>query len=308
MFAYNEGMKISTRFYAIAPLLLILASLGWAGNPIAGLKLSGNTSPMIITLLRWGVVAILLWLSVHVSIRKAWGEVRQRRAWVMGMGASIAFFNALFYLATNFTTAVNIGIIQAVIPVFILLLSFVLFAKKVSVQQMGGVLLTVLGVLCVVAQGNLALLLTIQVNKGDWIMLSACIFYAIYTVGLGSRPNVNGFVMMWFIAVGAFIATVPLVLIEYAMGYTQLPSGAGWWLMLYIILIPSYLSQVFFMRGVDLIGPSRAGLYANAVPIFTPLLGIVILKESFYWYHIVAVALVFFGICIFEYFKNTAKQ
>lgn len=68
--------------------------------------------------------------------------------------------------------------------------------------------------------------------------------------------------------------------------------------------MPSFLSQIFFMRGVDLVGPSSAGLYANLVPIFSAFLAAVILNESFSMYHLFAMSIVFAGIAIFEYQKR----
>lgn len=297
--------NLLTRLWGVAPLFLILACLGWSGNPIAGIKLAGNTSPMLLTCIRWGLVVVVLGLVSGGAIGQAWGAVKHRQKWLWGMGGSIAMFNALFYLSANFTTAINIGIIQASIPVYILLLSFIFFAHKINKRQAAGVCLTIGGVLLVVSKGDIAILQTVGVNNwGDLIMVVACFFYAAYTIGLTKRPPINTFILLWFIAVAAFIATLPLALVEFLFGYSQVPTGDGWWAILYIVFIPSYLSQVFFIRGVDLIGANRAGIYANTVPIFTALLGIIILGESLQLYHVLSLLLVFGGIYGFERYKN----
>merc|ERR1711965_226632 len=99
-------------------------------------------------------------------------------------------------------------------------------------------------------------------------MLVACIFYAGYAIGLKNRPKVSGLVMLGYFSVAAFVMTIPLMAIEKAVYGTIMPGPKGWLIILYIALIPSFVSQIFFMRGVDLIGSGSAGLYANLVPVF----------------------------------------
>jgi drug/metabolite transporter (DMT)-like permease len=70
----------------------------------------------------------------------------------------------------------------------------------------------------------------------------------------------------------------------------------GWMVMLYVAIFPSCLAQLFFLRGVDLIGPGRAGVFINLVPVFAAVLGVGLLGEPFGWYHAVALALVIGGI------------
>jgi drug/metabolite transporter (DMT)-like permease len=54
------------------------------------------------------------------------------------------------------------------------------------------------------------------------------------------------------------------------------------------------------MRGVDLIGPGRAGLFANLVPVFGPALSVLVLGESFEAYHFWGLVLVLAGIWLAE--------
>ena len=85
-----------------------------------------------------------------------------------------------------------------------------------------------------------------------------------------------------------------------ANGTVQWPTPKGWLIMLYIGLLPSLLAQVFFIRGVELIGPARAGVFVNLVPVFAPVLSVLILGEQLALYHGLALALVLGGIFIAE--------
>src|SRR4051794_40399391 len=78
------------------------------------------------------------------------------------------------------------------------------------------------------------------------------------------------------------------------------PTPKGWLILLYVALVPSLLSQMFYMRGVELIGPGRAGLFVNLVPIFGALLVVLLLGEPFRAYHALALALVLGGIWLAE--------
>lgn len=300
-------MSLPARAYACAPLLLVLATLGWAGNTVAGKLAAGEISPMTLIFLRWGMVAVLLGAAAPRQIRAAWPLARRHLGWLLFMGGSISLFNGLFYWAAHYTLAVNLGIIQSMIPAFILLGAYLIFRDRIGRLQFAGLLATLAGGALIVSRGAWQTLLALTFNAGDILMLVACLFYASYTLGLRGRPAIGAFVMMWFIAAGSWVATLPLLAAEVALGAARPPdSAAGWLILAYIALVPSFLSQVFFMRGVDLIGPARAGLYANLIPVFATMLGVLLLGEALRAYHFAALLLVFGGIYLFEKGKAAA--
>ena len=107
--------------------------------------------------------------------------------------------------------------------------------------------------------------------------------------------------MLAYFSVAAFLMTIPLLIAESLTYGTVIPGARGCAIVLYIALVPSFLSQIFFMRGVDLIGPGSAGLYANLVPIFSAIMAVVLINEKFALFHLIAMMLVFGGIGLFEY-------
>ena len=66
------------------------------------------------------------------------------------------------------------------------------------------------------------------------------------------------------------------------------------------VIFPSILSQLSVMRAIELIGPGRAGVFVNLVPVFAPILAVLIIGEPFGLYHALALALVLGGIFIAE--------
>jgi drug/metabolite transporter (DMT)-like permease len=289
-------------------LLLSLTALFWAGNAVASRLAVGEVSPLLLVFLRWAIVCSLLLPFLAGRIRAAWPQIRPRLK-VVVFTAAFGFtgFNALFYIAAHSTSALNIGIIQGAIPIFVLVAAFAFHRSPVTLVQAGGVALTVLGVVLVASQGSLSRLAALTFNFGDLIMVLACLLYALYAVALKNRPAIDGLVFFAFMAAIAALAALPLALIELARGGLILPSPEGWLITAYIALFPSCIAQIFFMRGVDLIGPGRAGVFVNLVPIFASLLAVLILSEPFRWYHAGALLLVLGGIVIAQR-KPKTKQ
>ena len=285
--------------------MLILATLGWGSNTIAGRLAVGEVGPMILIFFRWGLVVLLITAISGRAMIEEWSNIKKKVKWIFLMGGcGLSLFNALFYMAAHSTSAINLGIIQSVMPAMILVGAFFLFGSRINKIQMVGVALTFVGCIVVLTKGSIDYLLLLTFSSGDLLMLAACLFYAGYSLGLKNRPDVSGIVMMGYFSIAAFIMTIPLVILELLIVGLRAPTQQGWGIIIYIAIMPSFLSQIFFMRGVDLVGPSSAGLYTNLVPIFSAFLAAIILNELFSMYHLLAMSIVFAGIAIFEYQKR----
>ena len=301
--------SITRYIYGSAPVMLILATLGWGTNTIVGRLAVGEVYPMTLIFLRWGLVVLLITAISGRAMIADWGVISKKLKWVFLMGGcGLSLFNALFYMAAHSTSAINLGIIQSIMPAMILLGSFFLFGSRINKIQLGGVALTFVGCIIVVTKGSINYLLLLTFSSGDLLMIVACLFYAGYSLGLKNRPDVSGVVMMGYFAIAAFMMTIPLVIIEMLIFGLSPPTAQGWSIVFYIAFIPSFLSQIFFMRGVDLVGPSSAGLYANLVPIFSASMAVIILGEAFSVYHFIAMSIVFAGIALFEHQKKFQSQ
>ena len=284
-----------------AYLLLILTTLMWGGNAIAGRLAIGEVSPMVLTCLRWVFVVAVMMPLVGRQILSEWSKIGSRWAFTILMGTfGFTAFNGLFYAAAHHTTAVNLTIFQGAIPVLVLLGTVLFFGARVIPLQILGMIVTILGVVLVSVKADLEILKTLSLNIGDVWMLIACVFYAGYTLGLRHRPNIPGLVFFAAMAMVAFISSLPLIGLEIARGTAQFPTPKGWLILLYVAVMPSLLSQIFYMRGVELIGPARAGLFVNLVPVFGALLAVLLLGEPFAYYHALGLVLVLGGIWLAE--------
>ena len=280
--------------------LLVLTSLFWAGNAIAGQLAIGEITPMQLVLLRWVVVLGIMWPLFGRQALAAWPVIKPRIGRLITM-AILGFtgFNALFYLASTQTSGVNIGILQGSVPVFVLIAAFVAHGARVGILQGLGVAITLTGVALVATQGRPLDVLELVWNQGDLLMLLACLSYALYAVLLQSRPDVPGTAFFTLMLPVAALTAVPAAIAEaYLTENYSPPSTYGLVLAAWVGLFPSCLAQLFFLRGVDLIGPGRAGVYTNLVPVFAAGLAVLMLGQVFDLYHAIALVLVLGGIAI----------
>jgi drug/metabolite transporter (DMT)-like permease len=288
-----------------AYLLLTLTALCWGANAILSRLAVGEVSPMALTMLRWLLALALLAAVAQGQVRRDWPVLRRHLPFLVAMGAlGFTSFNAVYYVAAHYTTAVNLGIIQGSIPVFVLIGAFAAYRTAVTPLQIAGVVVTMLGVVLVGTGGDLGRIAALAINRGDFLMVVACVLYAGYTVALQRRPPVVALSLFMALAGAALAASLPLVALEAASGLLQWPTATGWLIVVLTVVFPSFLAQMFFIRGVELIGPGRAGVFINLVPVFASILAVAILGESFAVFQAIALGLVLGGIWLSELGKR----
>ncbi|MEI5678810.1 MULTISPECIES: DMT family transporter [unclassified Mesorhizobium] len=285
-----------------AYLLLVLTALFWGANAVAGKLAVGHVSPMLLTTMRWGLAMAILLFIGWSRLRNDWPVVRGHLWLLVALGGlGFTVFNMALYTALIHTTAINASIEQAGTPMVIFAANFLLFRLRVTWAQIVGFLLSMAGVILTATHGRPLGLLGLEVNIGDALMLVAVLVYAIYTVMLRFKPAIHWQSLMIMLTGAAFVTSIPATAAEFWTGSMIVPDARGWGIVLFTVLFPSVLAQAFYIRGVELIGANRAGLFFNLVPIFGMLLSIVLLGEDFHLYHAVAMVLVLGGIWLAEY-------
>ena len=286
--------------------VLVMATVFWGGNAIAGKLASQDWQPFTVTFTRWLIVAIVLIPFAKDHIRKDWPVIRKNWVILCLLSAfSMALFNLLMYLALHFTSAINVSIEQASMPAMIMLANFLILSQRITFLQIIGLLASIIGVLIICTGGDISSLFRHGVNRGDAYMLLACAFYAAYTFGLRWRPDLHWLSFIWVLAIGASAMSLPWAAWEWQTTGITVPGMSGWLVLIYIVVFPTIVSQIFYARGVQLIGGNRAGLFINLVPIFGSLLAILILREKFHFFHGIGLILVVGGIMLAERFASS---
>jgi drug/metabolite transporter (DMT)-like permease len=293
-------------------LLLILAPLFWGGNVVAAKLVVGEIDPFLLLAARCvGATLFILPFSWRF-LAADWPVIRRTWPLVMGYGAlGYALYNVLLYVGLTTTTAVNSSIETGALPMMILLANFIVFRVRANWLQILGVIIAISGVMLTATHGDPARLLTLDINIGDGFVLLACLTYTAYTLALKFRPQIH---MMSFMAVAFTGAAITGVLMLQLFGpgissFAELPamSPRVWAVLAYVMIFPSMFSQVFYARGVELVGPNRAAPSHNLIPVFGALGSVIILGESLQAYHYAAAAIIIGGIVLAEWAARRLK-
>ncbi|WP_343039195.1 DMT family transporter [Propylenella binzhouense] len=281
-------------------LLLSLSSLFWAGNAVVGRWIAGSMPPVALAQFRW-VAAFLILLPLAIGqIRRDWRVVRRHLAFLAFLSfAGISVFNTLLYWGLHYTTAINASLMQSTAPLLIGLWSFLLYRDRLTLGQVGGILTSLFGVFVIVVEGDPARAADFSVNIGDIAVIVAMSVYSLYSALLRRRPGVGPLTFATLtMGIGAFLL-LPLFALELAFrpGAIHLNAEAASGL-LYVIIFPSVAAYLCFNRGVELVGPNRAGPFFHLVPLFGTGLAIVLLGEQPALFHAVGAALILSGVFI----------
>jgi drug/metabolite transporter (DMT)-like permease len=279
-------------------ILLVITMLAWAGNSVAGKLAVGYVSPMMLTFGRWCIAFIFVWLISWREVRQDWPTIRTHLPYLVMMGmAGFTMFNVMFYTAAKYTSGINISIEQAAIPLFIFIGNLLVFRIKTTSRQVIGFAVSIIGVALTVTGGNMLHILNAGLNFGDFLMLVSIIVYAGYSIGLKSKPAMHWKSFFTIMVTAATVTSIPFMVWEIQQGAAIYPfSMRGFLIVLYAGILPSIISQIFFLLAVEKLGANLSGLYINLVPIFGTFMAIVILGEPLRWHHAVALVLVVGGI------------
>jgi len=292
-----------------AAVMLVLTTLFWGGNAVAGKIAVGEVSPLLLTWFRWTIAAVVVTLLARQRLLQDWPVIRSRLPYLATMGAlGFTVFNGLLYTGLTTTTAINATIIQAAMPMFIFALNFVVFRTSARPLQIIGYALTLLGVAVAAGQGSLTALADLALVPGDILIIGASVIYASYTVALAKKPAMHWQSFLVALLATASIAALPLVAIEAMTTTFVLPATpTAWTVIAYTAIFPSILAQAFFIRGNEILGSNTAGLFLNLIPIMGTLLSVLLLGERFQLFHAAALALVLGGIAMAQASADKSK-
>jgi drug/metabolite transporter (DMT)-like permease len=289
-------------------LVLSVAPLCWAGNIVLARGMTELIPPVAFAFWRWTLAfAVILPFTLR-QLAHDRGEIARRWKMLFLLALlGISSFNALLYTAVHTTTAINGSLIQSTMPAVIVLLSLMLYREKIATPQMGGVVLCILGACLVVLRGDLKTLLTMSFVQGDLLMVIAVVFYGLYSALLRRRPAIHP---LSFLSATFFLGAAglfPVYLAELAITGPFTLSRETVLSLLYVAIFPSIVAYFCWNKGVDLVGPNRAGLFINLIPAFASLLSVWLLSESIRPFHIGGMGLIAGGMALF-YFTPTYSK
>jgi drug/metabolite transporter (DMT)-like permease len=301
-----SGARLTLRL----ALLMTLPPLLWAGNAVVGRLMVGHVPPLALNALRWIIAALLL----APLAWRVWRDAAAiRRSWIylLALGTlGVGNFNALQYLALETSTPLNVTLINASMPLWMLLVGALFYGEKPALRQLVGAALSLLGVAVVVARGAWSALAQVQFVIGDLYMLIAVIGWAVYSwllvrppasMRAPQRPDWDWAAFLFVQALFGLIAAGGAGLVEAA---TVTHPPIDWrnpWLLLgllYVAVGPSIIAYRCWGLGVASAGPAIAAFFANLSPLFAALLSAWLLQQWPQPYHAAAFVLIAAGIAV----------
>jgi drug/metabolite transporter (DMT)-like permease len=287
---------------ARAPWLPLGLSMAvWGGNIVVARFAVGEVSPMALVCLRWLVVSALVLAWTRRDPAAAFARVAPHWRYLAVMGAlGYTISNSLLFFGAKYTSGLNIAVVTAVQPALVVLGAAIAYRARLTAPRVVGVCMTVFGVLLVATRGDLLAAGSLEFNFGDFIELLGIVAYSAFTVALRSKPDIPAFSLFVGLAVSALATSAPLLAWEIASGAFIWPTWKGWAAIGYVAVFTSIVGHIGWIRAVGIIGPSRAGVFQNLVPLIGAGLSVALLGEEFRWYHGAAFALVLAGIWVSE--------
>ncbi|WCN39710.1 DMT family transporter [Aneurinibacillus uraniidurans] len=280
-------------FYA----LLLCTSLLWGGNFVAGKFLVGHAGPLVLTEMRWVVALVCLVPLVWFRERKL---LPPRAAlWpLFWMGVTgVVLFNWFMFMALERTSAGNVGLLSALNPVSIAIVSFFVLREKMSRRQLTGMLISLTGVLVVISRGHLASLLQLKFNVGDLFMLGAVASWGFYSVfGKKAMQYVSPYMSTLWAGVFGSLILVPFILPSPTI---TAPDTAFWIATAYVSIGATVIAMLFWNIGVQKVGGTKSGIFLNFNPIFTAILSFLFLGERMTAVQLIGTMLVISGVYLF---------
>ena len=300
MICQNPGMKNPGGSRGTAFLLLGLATLFWAGNWVLGRALRDVFEPAALNFWRWLIASIALAPFALPGVRANFAVIRRNAGLLLALSfLGVALFQWMVYEGLKTTTAVNAVLLNSSFPAFMLLCSWAIEGERGTRRQMVGMLISLAGILIIMARGEPASLLRLEFQPGDALILLAMPVWGVYSVLLKRRPpELDGVAFLFVISLIGVALLLPAFALEAYHTPPRWPGAEGVAAALYVGLAASVAAFICWNSGVAIVGANAAGFTLHLLPAFATLLAMVFLGESFQLFHAAGIATILAGVVV----------
>ncbi|WP_288390178.1 DMT family transporter [uncultured Acinetobacter sp.] len=275
-------------------LLPLIAVLIWSMNIAVTRYAVDLIEPASISFYRWLIAFIVL---TPFMLFKVWTQralVRRHLSQLAILSAfGMVLYQGLSYTAAHYTTATNMGIVNAFIPVFTIFVSMLILKDIPNRFAIVGSIISFLGLLYILGKGDFTTLLNMGGHSGDLLMVVAVFFYAFYGVFLKKWQLKIPLLISLYVQIGfALLYHIPFLMYFGldAINARNAPS------LLYAGIFPSLLAPLLWMLAVQHIGPNRTSIFMNLMPVFTAIIASLWLAEQWTLFHTIGGMMILVGI------------
>lgn len=279
-------------------LLLLAVAMIWSGNFIFGKIMIEELPPWTISTWRWFLATlIMLPLAYYWEREKLWqGFKHWKKLLLMGITGVFAF-NTLVYMSLQYTSPVNSALMGTTTPVVLAILGYFVLKEKITTRQSFGMVVSMIGVLWVISQGSLEKLLEVNFNPGDLIMLCNILIWGIYSmVGRILMKEISSVIATALSCLFGLLMLIPMSMWELWNNPIVTVSWPALIGVMYVGIFASVVAFFWWNQGLKSLGPAKAGVFLNLVPVFAALFGYLFLGQGITMAQIVGGNLVFLGV------------
>ena len=291
----------------IAYLFLVLAALCWSGNFIVGkFATLFQIPPLSLNVLRWISVWFILIPFTYKEIYNNFTYIKKNLLVISFMGViTISTFNSVVYFALNYTQVVNAVLMLAAIPAVTIVLSSIMKIEKTNFLQIFGLIMSIIGVGAIISNGDFQKIITLSFNKGDVWMLVCVITWSLYSTLLKKHNfKLSQFTLIQLMVTVGILFLVPQLLYESYIGLELNFNKPFFLILFYVVIFPAIAAYYFWQKGIEMIGPNRATMFIQLMPLFSAIMAIIIFKEKLELYHFAGAIFIVSGI----YLSNRKTQ
>lgn len=261
-------------------LKLFLVAFFWGGTFVAGRSLAGTVHPVSAAFFRFAIASVLLLAITWQCERLPRLTVRQLLV-VTALGATgILAYNLFFFNGLTLIGAGRASLIIALNPVFITLASALIHREPLPLRRTLGILLSVFGAIIVITNGHPLSVLDAGIGRGELLIFGCVLSWTLYSViGKTAMRGLTPLVAVCYSSVAGTLMLL-VIAIEHGSFAEALHYTPSAWLSLgYLGMFGTVVGFLWYFRGIQAIGPSRAAVFISFVPVNGVLLATLILGE-----------------------------
>jgi len=285
---------------------IILAMIFWAYSFIWGKQALDIYPPSTVVLFRLSIAALILF--VFAKWTKKLQKIKKSDYKYFFL---LAFFEPFLYFVgesqgLKLVSSTFASVIIATIPLFIAIISFFFLSEKISIINLIGVFISIVGVLMIVFTKNMNLSAKPIGIFFMFLAVFAAVGYTLVIKTLIEKYNI--FTIVSWQNIIASIGFIPLFLFFDFKQFIQI--GFSWQALEYIVLLAIFASNgafILYTYTIKYIGITRAGVFSNLIPIITAVLAFFILDEKLSLMKYSGIAIVVIGLIITQLQSNKIK-
>ena len=283
----------------LAYTLLVFATFCWSGNFIVG-KFAHlfEVPPLTLNFFRWVSVWLILIPFTYKEIYNNLSHIKKNLIVIGFMGIiTISTFNSVVYFALNYTQVINAVLVLSAIPAATIVISALMNVDKTNKYQLIGLMLSVIGICAIISNADIKKIINLSFNKGDLWMLVCVITWALYSTLLKKNKfKFSQFTLIQLMVSVGIIFLIPQFFYERSIGLELNLNKSFVVILLYVVIFPALAAYYCWQKGIEIVGPNRATMFIQLMPLLSAVLAIIIFKEKFEMYHFVGAAFILTGI------------